>query len=139
MRDQMNQLAIKRAISPVSVGDNTAQTGQAVDLQGYDACTFVIATGSLADADATFAVEVQESDSSGSGYTAVADANLVGTEALASFVFSDDDKCFKVGYIGSKRYVRLVITPTGNASAGLMCAVAILGHPNRSPTANPPA
>jgi hypothetical protein len=33
------------------------------------------------------------------------DAQLVGTEALASFIFSDDNKCFKVGYSGGKRYV----------------------------------
>lgn len=139
MRDLMNQIHIKRAISPVSVADNTAQTGEVVDLQGYDSCTFVIATGSIADADATFAVEVQECDTSGGTYTAVADANLVGTEALAGFQFDDDNECRKIGYIGSKRYVKLVITPSGNASAALLSAVAVLGHPNRSPTSNPPA
>jgi len=139
MRDQMNQLHIKRAISPVSVADNTAQTGEVVDLQGYDACTFVIATGSIADADATFAVEVQECDTSGGSYTAVADANLVGTEALAGFQFDSDNACRKIGYVGSKRYVKLVITPSGNASAALIAAVAVLGHPAKSPTSNPPA
>ena len=139
MRDQMNQLHFKRAISPVSVADNTAQTGEVVDLQGFDSCTFVIATGSIADADVTFAVEVQECDTSGGTYTAVADANLIGTEALAGFQFDDDNECRKIGYIGSKRYVKLVITPSGNASAALLSAVAVLGHPNRAPTSNPPA
>lgn len=139
MRDLMNQIHIKRAISPVSVADNTAQTGEVVDLQGYDSCTFVIATGSIGDADATFAVEVQECDTSGGTYTAVADANLVGTEALAGFQFDDDNECRKIGYIGSKRYVKLVITPAANASAALFSAVAVLGHPNRAPTSNPPA
>ena len=139
MRDLLNQIHIKRAISPVSVADNTAQTSEVVDLQGFDSCTFVIATGSLADADATFTVEVQECDTSGGSYTAVANADLVGTEALASFIFSDDNKCFKVGYVGAKRYVKIVITPAANASAGLLSCVAILGHPNVSPTSNPPA
>lgn len=139
MRDQMNELHIKRAISPVSVADNTAQTGEVVDLQGFDACTFVIATGSIADANATFAVEVQECDTSGGVYTAVADANLVGTEALAGFQFDSDNACRKIGYVGSKRYVKLVITPSGNASAALLSAVAVLGHPAKSPTSNPPA
>jgi len=142
MRDQMNELHFKRAISPVSSADSTALTGEVIDLQGYAACTFVIATGSIGDADATFAVEVQECDTSGGSYTAVADANLIGTEALAGFIFSDDNKCFKVGYQGSKRYVKIVITPTGNSgtpSAALLAAVAVLGHPNRAPTSNPPA
>lgn len=139
MRDQMNELHFKRAISPVSEAGTTALTGEVVDLQGYGACTFVIATGSLADADATFAVEVQECDTSGGSYTAVADANLIGTEALAGFIFSDDNKCFKVGYQGSKRYVKIVVTPALNASAALICAVAVLGCPNLAPTSNPPA
>ena len=139
MRDLMNEIDIKRAISPVSVSDNTAQTSQAVDLQGFDSCTFVIAIGSVADADATFAVEVQECDTSGGTYTAVADKDLVGTEALAGFQFDDDNECRKIGYVGSKRYVKLVITPSANASAALLSAVAVLGHPNIAPTANPPA
>lgn len=138
MRDLMNEVHPVRCISPVSVADNTAQTSQAVDLQGYDSCTFLIATGSLADADATFAVEVQECDTSGGTYTAVADADLVGTEALAGFQFDDDNEVRKVGYRGSKRYVKLVITPANNASAGLMCAIALLGHAYKSPTPNPP-
>lgn len=55
MRDIFNNIHPLRAISPVSVTDNTAQISQIIDRQGYDALTFVIATGSIADADATFA------------------------------------------------------------------------------------
>lgn len=140
MRDLTNNVTFKRVISPVSVADNTAQVGQIIDRRGYDSLTYVIATGSLADADATFTVLLEESDDSGmSGAVAVADADLLGTEALAGFVFSDDDKCRKLGYVGGKRYTRLTITPANNASAGLMCAVAMLGHPAVLPTENPPA
>ena len=59
--------------------------------------------------------------------------------ALASFVFSDDDKVFKLGYKGNKRYTRLTITPVNNASAALISAVALRGDPANAPTANPPA
>jgi hypothetical protein len=139
MKDLMNNIDVKRVISPVSVADNTAQVGQVIDGQGAGSITYLIAMGSIADADATFTVLLEESDASGSGFSAVADADLIGTEALAGFVFSDDDKCRKLGYKGAKRYTRLTITPANNASAALLSAVAILGAPQMSPTANPPA
>lgn len=139
MKDLHNIINPLLAIAPVSVADTTVTTSGAIDLQGYNACEFVLLTGSLADADATFTVEVDECDTSGGSYTAVADSDLIGTEALASFVFSDDNKTRKIGYIGSKRFVKISITPAANASAALIAAVAILGVPCVAPTANPPA
>jgi len=139
MRDLHNNIAPKRVISPVSVADNTAQVGQIIDRQGFQALEYVILTGSLSDADATFTVLLEEGDASNlSDAAAVADADLLGTEALASFTFAADDKVFKLGYKGNKRYTRLTITPAGNASAALLAAVAI-GDPLLAPTANPPA
>lgn len=140
MRDLHNNINVKRVISPVSVADNTAQVGQIIDRQGFESLEYIIATGSLADADATFAVLLEESDDANmDGAAAVADADLLGTEAQAGFIFSDDDKVFKLGYKGHKRYTRLTITPSGNASAAVLSAVAVLGHPANAPTANPPA
>jgi hypothetical protein len=140
MKDLLNNINIKRVLSPVSVADNTAQVGQIIDMQGYSSLTYVIATGSIGDADATFTVLLEEDDDSAMGTaTAVADADLLGTEALAGFQFDDDNECRKLGYIGNKRYTRLTITPTNNASAALLSAVAIMGHPWSTPTANPPA
>ena len=139
MKDLMNVIDVKRAISPVSVSDNTAQVGQVVDRKGYDSATYIIATGSIADADATFTVLLEESDASGSGYTAVSDDDLIGTEVLAAFQFDDDNECRKLGYKGTKRYTKLTITPVNNASAALLSAVCILSRPAIAPTANPPA
>ena len=140
MRDLMNNVNIKRVLSPVSVADTPAQVGQIIDRQGYDSLTYVIATGSIADADATFTVLLEEGDVSNlSDAAAVADADLIGTEVLAAFQFDDDNECRKLGYKGNKRYTRLTITPVANASAALLAAVAVLGHPSVVPTANPPA
>ena len=139
MKDLMNLIDVKRVISPVSVADNTAQVGTVVDRKGYDGVTYLIATGSIADADATFTVLLEESDASGSGYTAVSDDDLIGTEVLAAFQFDDDNECRKLGYKGAKRYTRLTITPVNNASAALLAAVAVLSGPQIMPTANPPA
>ena len=140
MRDFLNNLHPIRAISPVSVADNTAEVGEIVDRQGFDGLSFVISTGSLADVDATFAVLVEDGNDSGlSDAAAVADADLLGTEALAGFTFGDDDETRKVGYIGDKRFVRLTITPSANGSAALFSAVAVLGWPSVAATVNPPS
>jgi hypothetical protein len=136
--DLSNRLDVKRAISPVSVADNTAQVSQVFDVQGYLAVALIIALGSIADADATFTVLLEESDAAGSGFTAVADADLIGTEALAGFQFDDDNECRKLGYVGAKRYLRATITPANNASAALLSAVWV-GSPENMPAPNPPA
>lgn len=139
MRDLHNNIHTKRALSPVSVADTTAQVCQIIDRADYDSLEYVIVTGSISDADATFTVLLEESDDSGmSGATAVADADLLGTEVLAAFQFDDDNETRKLGYIGKKRYTRMTITPVANASAALLCVVAILGHPANAPTINPP-
>ena len=138
--DLHNNLDFKRALSPVSVADNTAQVSQIIDRQNFGSMEFVIITGALADADATFAVLVEHGDAANL-YDAVAvpDDDLLGTELQAGFTFADDDKLRKIGYRGIKRYVRLTITPTGNASAALLSAIAVMGSPGLLPTANPPA
>jgi hypothetical protein len=136
MRDIHNRLEVRRVISPVSVADTTAQVGQIIDRQGFDALEYVIATGSIADADATFTVLLEEGADSGlSDAAAVADADLVGTELLAGFQFDDDNETRKLGYRGTKRYTRLTITPVANASTALLAAVAVLSLAGREPTA----
>ena len=134
-----NNIDVKRVISPVSVADNTAQVGQVIDGQGFGSVTYLIATGSIADADATFTVLLEESDASGSGYAAVADADLLGTEALAAFQFDDDNECRKLGYRGTKRYIRATITPANNAAGNIFMAAMWVCKPLRAPADNPPA
>ena len=138
MQDLFSEINPKRVISPVSVSDNTAQVGEIIDHQGYATVTYCIAIGAVADADATFVVLLQHGDDTGDMDLAVSDDEMIGTEALAAFQFDDDNECRKLGYIGSKRYSRLTITPVGNASAAMISAFVLLGHPATAPTPNPP-
>jgi hypothetical protein len=124
----------------VTVTDTTAVVSGIVDTQGFDALEFVIAAGTLADVDATFTVLVEDGAASNlSDAAAVADAYLLGTEALAGFTFAEDQKTRKVGYIGPKRYVRCTVTPVANTGSAPIAIVPILGRPSHAPTANPPA
>lgn len=133
--DLHNKLEFRRAISPVSVSDNTAQASQIIDRQGFSGLEFALMIGSIADADTTFTVLVEDGADSGlSDAAAVADAQLLGTELLAGFQFDDDNETRKIGYIGNKRYVRLTVTPANNASAALISAIAVLGGADDAPT-----
>jgi hypothetical protein len=140
VRDLFNHIHPLRAISPVAgAADNTPFVSEIIDTKGFDSLTFVISTGALPDADATFTVLVEDGDAANlSDAAAVADENLLGTEAQAGFTFADDNETRKIGYVGFKRYVRLTITPASNTGASLVSAVAILGHAHLEPTANPP-
>lgn len=140
MFDIMNNLNPKRGISPAAaVADNTAFVSQILDMQGTHAAMFVILAGALADTDATFTTLVEHGDESDlSDKAAVSDDELLGTEALASFAFGDDDKCFKIGYRGGKRYVRVTVTPAGNAGNAFVAGVWLV-EPLEKPAPNPPA
>lgn len=140
MKDIYNNTVLKRALSPVSVADNTAQVTEIIDTKGFGAVMLGILTGSIADADATFAVTAAESDASNmSGSTAIATDSLIGTLAGAGFQFDDDNEVRKVLAVPTKRYVRFTITPSNNASAALLAAFALLVAPTYAPVTQPAA
>nr|WMC97942.1 hypothetical protein RAR13_04295 [Aminobacter aminovorans] len=139
MRDIMNGLDLKRAIPPQAARtDNTAIVSTAANLKGYDGCMLAINIGANTDANATFAVLIEDSDDD-SSYAAVDDAYLNGTEALAGFQFDDDNELRKIGYTGIKQYVRATITPSGNDSGNIFVSAEWVLRPLRVAAANPPA
>lgn len=134
MRDLYHQVDIRRGISPTRATDNTALVSQIIDLANANGLMFAIATGTLADADMTTTILVEDGDDSGlSDAAAVADGFLIGTEVGAAFTFTNDDETRKIGYIGPKRYVRLTITPAANTGAADISAVAIVSHFRKGP------
>lgn len=136
MRDMSNNMKIITAIVPLSVADNTGWLQAAlIDRRGFDSVTFAIAFGASADAAFDGTVTVVESDDAATeaGGTAVADADLVGTEAAIAFTNASDGACHKIGYVGNKRYVGIRIATTNNASACLLGAVCILQNPSILP------
>ena len=139
MRDIMNGLDLKRAISPQAARtDNTAIVSSVADLKGYDGCMLAINIGANTDTTVTFAVLIEDSDNN-SDYAAVADEYLNGTEVLAGFQFDDDNELRKIGYTGIKQYVRATITPATNDSGNIFLSAEWVLRPLRSPAANPPA
>ncbi len=116
-RDLHNDLKVTNAIPPAAaVTGDTPFVSTILDTWEFLTNEFVWLAGSIADSNVTFTLLVEESDDSGmSGATAVPDAQLLGTEAAAAPLFGSDNKAGKIGYRGSKRYIRVTITPSGNS------------------------
>jgi hypothetical protein len=126
MFDTRNDAEYVMALSATLSGVTPA-AGGAIDMKGWQSLTLIVATGTVADAGAAggFTFEVQESDTQDSGYTAVADGDLIGAEIdLAVTADATDDTLVgSIGYRGTKRYVRVVATGTTDTDA----AVTVVG------------
>lgn len=140
MRDLFNHVHPLTAVAPgAAVADDTAFVSGWIDRKNFESLTFLLVTGTNADANATHTVLIEDADASDkSDAAAVADANLLGTEALAAYTFADDGETRKIGYVGNKRYARITVTPVGNTGNAYLGVIALLGHPSSGPTINPP-
>lgn len=139
MRDLHNNIHTLPGIAPVVITDDTLAVSAIIDRRGYESLEFVICTGTLSDADATVTALVEHGDASDmNDASPVDDVDLLGTENQASLTFADDGETRKIGYIGTKRYVTLTLTPANNTGNIPIAAVVIMGRPFTTPTANPP-
>lgn len=143
MKDLHNNSRTKTAIVAAAIGANATKTGLVVDRQGYGGVEFVVAYGSVTTTGTVVTLVVKEGDVTGT-MTSVADADLLGTEVLASLLAATPrtagttkEVTKRVGYRGAKRYVSIDAVQTGVTSVGCISATALLHTPNIAPTANP--
>ena len=132
----------KLAIIPAAIGANATKTGAIIDRQGYGGVEFVVDYGSVTTTGSIVTLVMKEGDVTGT-LTSVADADMLGTEALASLAAgarvagTGKEVSKRVGYKGDKRYVQLSAVQTGTTSVGCLSATAILFNPSVAPVANP--
>lgn len=126
MKDSVSNVKAVPAIVPAV--KTAAGDGSTVDVQGFGSLLFVINTGAIAG-DGDFGVKVQDS-ANGSDWADAAAVDVQGTIPATLAATS----AYRVGYTGSKRYVRLALTKEGGTSIALG-AVAVLGHPAVAPVA----
>lgn len=128
MRDLANNVAAVQAVAPAVLA--ATNTSAAIDLQGFESAAVIINTGAIVSAG-DFTAKLQESDTTtGGDFTDVVAANLVGSFP-ASLVA---DSIVKVGYVGSKRYLRTVITKNSGTSIAAG-AVILKGDAHSRPVA----
>ena len=129
--DLYHNILPKSVIVPKSVSDNTAEVGTIIDRLGYGSVTFVIHVG--ANADNTSLTPSLEECAVANCSDAAAATKFIGTLAGATHA-SGTNAVYSFGYGGTKRYLRLTLTPGGaNSDAIFFSASAILGHKQYRP------
>lgn len=131
------------AIIPAAIGANATKTGSIIDRQGYGGVEFLVSYGSVTTTGTVVTLVCKEGDVTGT-LTSVADADLLGTEALASLLAATPrtagttkEVSKRLGYKGTKRYVQLSAVQTGVTSVGCVSATALLFSPSLAPISNP--
>ena len=142
INDLHSNIRVKSVIAPIAIGANATKTGAIIDRQGYGGVEFVTSYGAVTTTGTIVTVVIKEGDVTGT-LTSVADADLLGTEALASLAAgarvagTGKEVTKRVGYVGNKRYVQLNTVSTGTTSVGCVGAAAILHGPAQAPQDNP--
>jgi len=134
MRDMHHNLFAVSAFDSAAISTNTTTNGNIIDMQGFHALEFIMQSATLTDGTYTPLVEAGDA-SDLSDAIAVADAELLGTEANATFSDNEDDSVKLIGYIGNKRYVRLSFVSTGVTTGGTLAAIAVKAKPGQAPVA----
>lgn len=143
IKDLHNNLRTKTGLVHVAIGANGTLTGLVVDRQGYGGVEFIAAYGSVTTTGSIVTLVVKDGDATGA-MASVADANLLGTEALASLAAATPrtagttkEVTKRIGYIGNKRYVSCDAVKTGVTSVGTVGVDVLLHSPYNAPQANP--
>ena len=148
MKDMSNSIAT--AVSLVSAVRTAGANGTGVDLQGYESATLIADVGAEGDtlgSSVYFEISLEHSDDN-STYTDVAQADIVNGTIAAGGIWlkldgttgGDPDTAgdtWQVGYVGGKRYVRLVLAKSGTHSNGTpISGMIVKSRPRSAPVSN---
>jgi hypothetical protein len=140
MRDIVNNISATHTVGPAVL--NATTNGAAVDLRGFNSAAVLVEVG-VGGITFTGTNKVdfvlQDSDDGSTGWAAVAANYIVGVTAANGIIRSltaahAAPSVVEVGYIGPKRYIRVVPTFAGTHGTGTPMAVAVVrGHPTTAP------
>lgn len=133
IKDIRSDLLPKLAFNAI-INSDTTTTGAIIDTAGFDGGIVFDILSTVYNAG-TYTPLLEESDDSGmSGATAIADANLIGTEAGAviSAVSASGANLASIGIFGTLRYVRLSIVSDTSTTTTIVATAT--GAPNLVPS-----
>jgi hypothetical protein len=130
MRDMRSDIDMVTALAPAARTTGTT-TGAVVDLQGFNSAMIAYQTGAWTDG--THTPSVQHGDD-GTNFAAV-DADDLQGAFVAVTGTAGQNAVQRVGYVGNKRYLR-VLNVTATATTGAVTSAAVLrGDARVSPLA----
>jgi hypothetical protein len=127
MRDVIDEVDLVLSLSPAARVNGTFN-GTSVDLRGFDSAMFVLNFGAYTDGTHTAAA--QHSDD-GSSFVAVPANELSAAFNVVSSV-AGANTTQRVGYMGGRRFLRLVLTVTGATTGALSEASIVRADPHRA-------
>jgi len=135
MRSTLYTNSLVRVALTSAARTNGSVNGTTVDLgvfgNDFRSVLFVVFTGTITDGSHAFSIQ---DSPDGSAWSAVDTASVQGTAPTVTG--TGDDTVFEVGYIvGTKQFVRLVVTTSGATTGGVFGAVAVLGGASSNPVA----
>jgi len=122
------QVAIAPAAHAASIAIAAATT---IDTYGYEGILLQLLCGTITDGTHTLAVYESDTDVT-ANYTLVGAGDLLGAFVAVTSVVNGNQK---VGYIGGKRYLRVIDTLSGQTTGGIYSLVAICGVAMHKPVA----
>lgn len=142
-RDLHNNLKTVVTRKPGTAAATADFNGTAVDTLGFEGVevfVYMAASGDTLSGSVYTTLELEESNDN-TTFTDVAEVDMIGaidgTTTGAFAVIDDpaeDDALFRVGYVGNKRYVRVVVNVTGTHTNGTAYTTwAVLGHGRQMP------
>jgi len=148
MQDLTHNIVVSNSI--INAVKTAGANGTGVDLKGFEEATAIVDVGAEGDTlsgSVYFEISLEHSDDD-STYTDCVQADIINGTIAAGGIWlkldgttgGDPDTTggnWQVGYVGGKRYLRLVLAKTGTHSTGTPIAgVIVKSRPRNAPTTN---
>ena len=131
--DLVHNMKPKLALAPAA--HTATSTGVDIDTAGFDSCDITYVVGVVTDG--THTPKLQSAPDNGSGspgsYADCAASELSGNGFAAVTSGGGGSSVQECGYIGSNRWVHIVVTRSGTTTGAVDGAVAVLGQPLHRP------
>ena len=148
MQDLTHNIVVGNSI--INAVKTAAANGAGIDLKGFEEATAIVSVGAEGDtlsSSVYFEISLEHSDDD-STYTDVTQSEIVNGTIAAGGIWlkldgttgGDPDTAggqWQVGYVGGKRYVRLVLAKTGTHTNGTpISGLIVKSRPRSAPVSN---
>lgn len=124
---------VKAAMAITPVAATAIADGSVIDTLNFESVEFVVFSGTLGTGTIDFQLEESDLITFGGEENDVAAADILGV--APTVLDTEDNKVWRFGYIGKKRFLRLQNIETGAWTSMIHGAVCLLGNPVTKPVA----
>ena len=127
MRDLYHNVLSTQVLNPAV--STTTKTSSAIDLQGHNSLSVLFSIGQSGDTlsgSVFWTLKLQHSDDDSSYADLAASDVSTGSTTIVVNSMSLDETVYGIGYIGNKRYLKGVATPTGTHTVGTPIGIIAL-------------